>query len=226
MVVVVAHPNDSLSFLPPVHIDPDELERVQASVTPTAAVVNFQFSPSSPSLEGNFRPVAATIAGGKALDAREMVIQITAGGSGGSVNESECSLLFGVQGRPSTHLSPSLAPSSSSSSGPFLIMRGACWERGPLPRVVLPSGWGVDMGHCSDGIRGRIEDTADDIVNTSVQECLSRPHHLLTPSGGSGGSDISLPPRTDKYRNNAYILVLRALLANDRSYFTTTEVMT
>jgi hypothetical protein len=213
---------------------------VQASATPTAAAVSFRLDlPHSP-------PVAVTIAGGKALDAREMVVQIRAS------SPDPCSLVFGVQGSPDQYLSHShsraaLSAAAAATSGPFLILKGQCWGGLALNDtggIALPAGWGVAAGHCSTAIRRLIRPLApaheaaeaEAEAEAEGSECLIRPAGYLvatkeseTGAGGETGAaveeeEVAELPRSPKYQNNAYIQIIEALMANDRSYFTTTEV--
>ena len=204
--------------------------------------------------------MAVTIAGGKAFDRREMVVEIE--GDRGAA--AECSLVFGVQGSPAGYLNVSHS-SSAISSGPFLIMKGGCWGADNAVHdsaglIALPSGWAVDVKHCSAAIHSRIEpdpvntdstyeDKKNDAADISAtMACLSRPRYLLpTPADSSAEGpltavlgarnatdtgakeakvDTEEVPRaaTSKHQDNAYIQIIHALMTNDRSFFTSTEV--
>jgi len=198
------------------HIDPQELVRVQSSVTPTAAAVNF-------SLDLSTTRVSVTVAGGKALNKREMVVTVGASGS------DPCTIVYGVQGSPSSHLDEVIPSSATTASGPFIIMQGQCWSDVNHPDIILPDGWTVDPDHCVKEIQDRISSTINhrtSTYSTTSYECLSRPLEYLDESRGDDidkdeeGERIA---RSSKYLNNAYIQIIGALMTNDRSYFTTTE---
>jgi hypothetical protein len=199
-----------------VHIDPEEVAQVQASITPTAAEVLFNLAHSS-------SEVAVKISGGKALNTREMVVSVTRS----PVQAISCTLIFGIQGTPIPYMSLNNSTHPTATSGPFILMKGDCWGEDipDLPPISLPDGWEIDGNHCSDDIRGRIvqQPVLDEHLLAAAPqktECLCRPIQY----GSVTTPESDEIPRTTKYLNNAYVQIIEALMTNDRSYFTTTDV--
>ena len=159
-----------------------------------------------------------------------------------TIPEERCRITFGVQGGVHRH-SP-----LSRDTGPYILLEGSCWSELRMEEVTLPVDWFPDE-HCPRNMRrvlaydGSEEDMIDDssISSTTATEtvngevnasnkCVIRPLYTLESSDirlrSSGEDDIGFAVQySAKYRNNAYVDIIGALFKNDKSYFTTTEVM-
>jgi hypothetical protein len=117
-----------------------------------------------------------------------------------------------------------------------------CWGGLESGTVKLPADWFPDG--CDSAIQkvlrfeGSEEETSDkegkvEEENSSPEKCVIRPSFTLHSSDiriateseiDADGNSYAVQFST-KYRNNAYVEIISALFANDRSYFTTTEVI-
>ena len=219
----------------PALLDEEELTQAQKSLTPTAARVNYGvLLPTTPSSK---MPVAIAISGGKALETREMVVHLKAQHDPiNADNVDICSVVFGVQGNPQRHLLSN--PSTTALlSGPYIILKGSCWSLSDsnISTIILPEEWVVDEAYCSPNILQKFnlasplnrDDSADDEPVDGV--CLIRPQILSAKEKNEPVSGADMDNKGHEhsaaYLNNAYIEIMKALMINDRSYFTTTEVI-
>jgi hypothetical protein len=194
-----------------------------SSNTPTAASIIFEidFQSSSHGVclreEGSLvRPVRAIVSAGKALESREMFVRVR------SQSDENCSIVYGVQGGLEKYLG------GAADGGPYILLDGACWAQDAVAsRIEIPSDWGVLSSACHRDIsrslsRSHLHLDAASVFPRDELRCLLRPNYFFeTPHEAP-----PLPASTtsSKFRNNAYIEIIGALLRNDRSYFTTTEV--
>jgi hypothetical protein len=203
-----------------------------SSKTPTAASIVFEIDLQDslgvcPRQESSLiQPLRVMVSAGKALESREMFVRVR------SQLDENCSIVFGVQGGLEKYLG------EVADSGPYILLEGRCWFQagGADSRIEIPSGWDVLPSQChgdilrflsrSQGELLHLEEDSDSSDETP-QRCVLRPNYIFeshtSPDEASSPSTLA-PTSSSKFRNNAYIEILGALLRNDRSYFTTTEV--
>ena len=206
-----------------------------SSNTPTAASIIFELD-TNKDFNGICKeetisgPLRVMVSAGKALESREMYVRIQ------SQSQKNCSIVYGVQGGLDKYLG-----SSSADSGPFILLEGSCWKNVDRP-LKIPLGWNVLSSACHQDffpLLQVLDPSQQQDTDLSPDEsfrgdrCVFRPSYVFEPSSSSPLSvdkeSSSIFPqsqmKSNKFRNNAYVEILGALLRNDRSYFTTTEVL-
>lgn len=205
-----------------------------SSNTPTAASIIFELDANKDfngicQEETIAGPLRVMVSAGKALESREMYVRVQ------SQSRKNCSIVYGVQGGLEKYLG-----SSSADSGPFILLDGSCWTNGDRP-IKIPLGWNVLSSACHQDFLPLLQ-----VLDPSHQQetdlspdesfrgnrCVFRPSYVFEISSSSPldldkEASSMLPQsqmKSNKFRNNAYVEILGALLRNDRSYFTTTEV--
>jgi hypothetical protein len=213
------------------HLPPSEV----SSNTPTAAVIIFELDLGKKDSHGICEheemseplalPLRVMISAGKALESREMYVRVQ------SQSQANCSIVYGVQGGLDKYLG------SSADSGPFILLEGSCWTQG-VNSIRIPLGWTVLSSACHQDFLPLLQPSQQQGTHLSPADesfkgnrCIFRPSYIFEISSSSSPADkkpLSSSPQTqsksNKFRNNAYVEILGALLRNDRSYFTTTEV--
>jgi hypothetical protein len=204
-----------------------------SSNTPTAASIIFELleTNSSEPLPLTVQPLRVMISAGKALETREMYVRVRSQSESG-----DCSVVYGVQGGLGKYLG-SLADADT---GPFILLEGSCWvtATGKTQMINIPLGWTVLSSACHPDFLPYLQPhpqpqqqqgMEQEPSHSQTRRCIFRPSYIFEAAATPAPQPqelqtLPLQIQSNKFRGNAYVEILGALLRNDRSYFTTTEV--